>query len=106
MPPQSSGDIMSVGAMTMSGSSSITEPPGLTTNHVPFIEKARRDGQLYIDQPYQLYSGENHEAWRRLYARMAPRWNRYANEHFLEGIHALCLDPVHVPKLVDVNRFL
>jgi len=82
------------------------ESPGLTTNQAPFIEQARRDGQLYIQQPYELYSAENHEAWRRLYARMAPRWDRYANEHFLAGIHSLCLDPKQVPKLADVNRFL
>lgn len=37
---------------------------------------------------------------------MTPRWERYANEHFLQGIHSLCLDPQRVPKLEDVNRFL
>src|SRR5216683_1920658 len=60
--------------------------PGLTTNEAPFIEQARREGQLYIHQPYELYSEENHEAWRRLYSRLLPRWERYANEHFLAGI--------------------
>ena len=85
---------------------SFVESAGLTTNHAPFIEQARHDGQLYIQQPYELYTGENHVAWRRLFARMGPRWERYANEHFLKGIHSLCLDPVNVPKLEDVNRFL
>jgi len=85
---------------------SVVESAGLTTNHAPFIEQARHDGQLYIQQPYELYTGENHVAWRRLFARMGPRWERYANEHFLKGIHSLCLDPVNVPKLEDVNRFL
>lgn len=80
--------------------------PGLTTNESPFIEQAKHDGQLYITQPNELYSDENHEAWRRLYARMVPRWERYANEHFLAGIRSLCLDPSRVPKLDDVNRFL
>ena len=84
----------------------IVETAGLTTNQAPFIEQARRNGRLYIQQPYNLYSAENHEAWRRLFARMAPRWERYANEHFLAGIHSLCLDPTRVPKLEDVNRFL
>src|SRR5580700_1969758 len=84
----------------------VVEAPGLTTNQAPFIEQARRDGRLYIQQPYELYSDENHEAWRRLFARMAPRWERYANQHFLAGIHALCLEPMRVPKLEDVNRFL
>jgi|SRR5579871_328485 len=84
----------------------IVEAPGLTTSQSPFIEQARRDGRLFIQQPYQLYSAENHEAWRRLFSRMAPRWDRYANPHFLAGIHSLCLDPLRIPKLDDVNRFL
>lgn len=79
---------------------------GLTTNEAPFIEQAQRDHRLYISQPYELYSDENHEAWRKLYARMLPRWQRYANEHYLKGIQSLCLDPSRVPKLEDVNRFL
>jgi phenylalanine-4-hydroxylase len=37
---------------------------------------------------------------------MLPRWQRYANPHFLEGIGSLCLDPNRVPRLEDVNRFL
>ncbi len=85
---------------------SVVEPPGLTTNRAPFIEQAQASGEIFIYQPYELYSEENHEAWRRLFARMTPRWERYANRHFLEGIHSLCLDPLHVPKLDDVNKFL
>ena len=80
--------------------------PGLTTSESPFIEQAKLDGQLYIAQPYELYSDENHAAWRRLYSRMLPRWGRYANEHFLEGIARLSLSPDRVPKLEDVNKFL
>jgi phenylalanine-4-hydroxylase len=76
---------------------------GLTT---AFIQEARSHDQLYIHQPYELYSPENHEAWRKLYARMVPRWERYANEFFLQGIESLCLDPNSVPRLEDVNRFL
>ena len=79
---------------------------GLTTNAAPFIEQAKRDGQLYISHPYELYSEENHQAWRKLYARMLPRWERYANEHYLRGIRSLCLDPDHIPRLEDVNGFL
>src|ERR1043165_9800935 len=79
---------------------------GLTTNQAPFIEQARLDGQLYIRQPYELYSEANHEAWRKLFARMIPRWRRYANPHFLRGIDSLCFDPNHVPRLEDVNQFL
>lgn len=79
---------------------------GLTTNQAAFIEDAREKGNLYIHQPYDLYSEENHEAWRKLFARMEPRWQRYANEHFLKGISSLCLDPNRVPRLEDVNEFL
>lgn len=79
---------------------------GLTTCKAPFIEQARAAGTTYIEQPYELYSPENHEAWRRLFARMGGRWQQYANEHFLQGIANLCLDPDRVPRLEDVNRFL
>ena len=80
--------------------------PGLTTTEAPFIEEAKRDGRLYITQPYELYSAQNHEAWRKLYSRMLPRWERYANEHFLQGIGSLCLDAESIPRLDDVNKFL
>ena len=56
--------------------------------------------------PTSLYSEENHEAWNGLYARMLPRWEQYANPHFLAGIRSLCLSPDRVPRLDDVNRFL
>jgi phenylalanine-4-hydroxylase len=79
---------------------------GLTTTNASFIEEARENGQLYIEQPYELYSAENHEAWRRLYSRMTPRWEKYANEHFLRGVQSLCLDPHRTPALEEVNRFL
>jgi len=82
------------------------ERPGLTTTRAPFIEQAVQSGQLYIHQPYELYSDANHDAWRRLYSRMLPRWRQYANPHFLRGIDNLCLDPERVPRLDDVNRFL
>jgi|SRR5579871_3848866 len=83
-----------------------TSQTGLTIAEAPFLERAKRDGQLYIEQPYELYSEENHTAWSKLYARMLPRWERYANEHYLKGIRSLCLDPHCVPRLDDVNRFL
>lgn len=79
---------------------------GLTTTQAPFIEEAQSKGELYIFQPYELYSEENHESWRKLYERMLPRWERYANKHFLKGIENLCLDPNRVPRLDDVNKFL
>ncbi len=79
---------------------------GLTTTKAPFIEQAQARGELYIHQPFELYTEANHEAWRRLYSRMGDRWERYANPRFLEGIQSLRLDPARVPRLEDVNRFL
>ena len=65
--------------------------PGLTTGHAPFIEEARSSGELYIDQAYELYSEENQESWRRLYERIRPRWERYANDHFLQRDSRPCV---------------
>jgi phenylalanine-4-hydroxylase len=79
---------------------------GLTTTRASFIEQAQANGELYIHQPYELYSEANHESWRRLFARMEDRWQRYANPRFLEGLRSLRLDPARVPRLDDVNRFL
>lgn len=62
--------------------------------------------ELFIQQSRASYTEENHETWRRLYARMQPRWLRFANEHFLRGVDSLCFDPDRVPSLDDVNRFL
>jgi phenylalanine-4-hydroxylase len=79
---------------------------GLTTGHAPFVEAARDRGELYIAQAYELYSEENHEAWRRLYSRMQPRWQRYGNPRFLAGLEALELAVDRVPRLSEVNRRL
>jgi phenylalanine-4-hydroxylase len=78
----------------------------LTTGHAPFVEEARTRGELYITQPYELYSQENHEAWQALFSRIRPRWEIYANDHFLKGIEALQLPSDRVPRLSDVNRRL
>src|ERR671926_937984 len=83
-----------------------TDGGGLTTTRAAFIEQAQHEGRLYIHQPYELYSEANHDAWRRLFARMEDRWRRYANQRFLQGIDSLCLDPARVPRLDDVNGFL
>lgn len=83
-----------------------TLPLGLTTTKSPFIEQAQANGELYITQPYELYTEANHEAWRKLFARMQDRWRKYANPHFLKGIDNLSLDPNAVPRLEDVNNFL
>jgi len=79
---------------------------GLTTGHAPFVEEAKNRGELYITQAYDQYSEENHEAWRKLYQRIRPRWEQYANEYFLRGVEALDLPPDRIPRLADINRRL
>src|SRR5690349_18914041 len=79
---------------------------GLTTGNAPFVEEARNRGELYISQPYEEYSEQNQEAWRRLYERIRPRWDRYANDHFLQGISALHLPADRIPQLSDINTRL
>lgn len=80
--------------------------PGLTTTKAPFIEQAREHGKLFIEQPWDLYSEDNQEAWRRLYARIRPRWEKYANPKFLEGVDNLALQSDQIPRLEDINKFL
>ncbi len=78
----------------------------LTTTRSPFIEDAQRHGELFIRQPYELYSPENQDSWRRLYAALAPKWRRYAHPKFLEGIDRLALHPDRIPRLEEINHFL
>jgi phenylalanine-4-hydroxylase len=87
-------------------SAPLTAPPGLTTGSAPFIEAAQARGDLYIEQPYEQYSEANHRTWGRLYARMQPQWERYANTRFLDGLATLSLDAQRVPRLEDVNHFM
>jgi len=79
---------------------------GLTTGNAPFVEEARSHGESFIEQRYELYSPANHEAWRSLCERIRPRWERYANTHFLHGIETLHLPYDRIPRLSDINRFL
>jgi len=61
---------------------------------------------LFIRQAYELYSKADHETWHRLYRRLLPRWDRFANDRFQSGIASLCLPQDRIPRLGDVNRFL
>jgi phenylalanine-4-hydroxylase len=82
------------------------KPEGLTTTKAPFIEKAQAEGQLYIEQPYELYSEENHDTWRRLFQTIRPKWDKYANDRFMQGVEKLMLSPDAIPRLDDINKFL
>lgn len=79
---------------------------GLTTTRAPFVEHAQARGDLFITQPWELYSDENHATWRHLYARMRERWDRYGNHRFIEGLNALSLPADRVPRMEEVNQFL
>ncbi len=79
---------------------------GLTTTQAPFIEAAEKRHELFIHQPYELYSAENHGTWKQLYARMAPRWERYSTDAFQRGIQALCFPAARIPRLTEINQFL
>ncbi len=79
---------------------------GLTTTKAPFIEQAQANGEIYIRQPYELYSEENQQTWRSLYSRILPRWRQCAHPKFLEGVEKLALDPDAIPRLEDINKFL
>ncbi|HWP30142.1 MAG TPA: phenylalanine 4-monooxygenase [Fimbriimonadales bacterium] len=79
---------------------------GLTTTKAPFIEEAKSRNEMFIRQPYELYSEENQEAWRRLYARIKPKWEKYSTPKFLEGVNKLALPPDRIPRLEEINQFL
>jgi phenylalanine-4-hydroxylase len=85
---------------------SLAPGSGLTTTQAAFIERARADGQVYIHQPYELYSPANHDTWKKLFTRMQPRWERYANHRFQAGMDTLRLDHERVPRFEDVNQFM
>lgn len=80
--------------------------PGLTTGNAPFVEEARTRGELYISQAYELYSDDNHEAWRTLYRRIRPRWEQFANPQFLAGIENIHLPSDRIPRLSEINQRL
>ncbi len=86
--------------------SSLPVASGLTTTKAPFIEQAQRNGQLYIQQPYELYSEENQETWRRCYRAIRPKWEKYACSRFMTGVENLMLKPDAIPRLDEINAFL
>ena len=61
---------------------------------------------LYIEQDFRLYTAQEQDTWSRLYSRLLPRWERFANDRFQAGIGSLCLPTNRIPRLDEVNRFL
>jgi phenylalanine-4-hydroxylase len=93
--------------MAMTAAAQVFLPgSGLTTTKAPFIEAARAHGDIYIHQPYELYSLENHATWQRLLSRMQERWQRHANHRYLEGLATLRLQADRIPRFEDINRFM
>lgn len=79
---------------------------GLTTTKAPFIEDALSEGKIFIHQPYELYNEDNQEVWRTLYKSIQPKWEKFSNATFMEGIDSLCLNPDRIPTLEAINQFL
>lgn len=80
---------------------------GLTTGNAAFIEEAKSRNEIFIKQPHDLYSEENHATWHAFYTRMmAERWPQYAHPVFLRGVELLQLDKERIPKLDDINKNL
>lgn len=90
----------------MTGAKAHQAGEGLTTTKAAFIEDARQDGRMFIEQPYELYSEDNQDTWRRLYAQIRPFWEKYSNPKFMDGVENLLLDPDKIPQLADVNEKL
>ena len=80
---------------------------GLTTTEAPFIEQARQEGRLYIEQPYELYSDENHEAFYRF---LLERNGRMYGVHFtLDPVGDVYLTgrlPLSAVSVDDIDRLL
>lgn len=92
--------------MTSVSTDSHNAPIGLTTTKAPFIEAAQSRGETFIHQPYDLYSEENQQTWRRLYSRILPRWEQYAHPKFRQGVDNLALPGDRIPRLDEINQFL
>ena len=58
-----------------------------------------------IDQPYESYTDEEHDRWRRLYARQKQLLPGYAADAFIEGLEALGAEE-RIPRLSDANKVL
>lgn len=61
---------------------------------------------LLIEQDDGRYTESDHVAWKKLYERMAPLWDRHAPRPFLDGLGVLQLERARIPRLEDVNRFM
>ncbi len=59
-----------------------------------------------VEQQWEKYTAENHEAWRILYERRMRSLRETGSELFLHGADAIGLSAQQVPDLRDVNHRL
>lgn len=79
---------------------------GLTTTETPLIEDAVQSGVYFVDQPYEMYSAENHATWRRLYREIEPKWQDLAVAEFLDGVERLAIKEDVIPNVDAINSVL
>ncbi len=61
---------------------------------------------FFMVQHWELYSEENHDTWRRLYARRIDSLREQASNVFLAGFDAMNFEPDQIPKVTQVNDVL
>ncbi len=61
---------------------------------------------FFMEQHWDLYSEENHETWRRLYAKRIHSLREQASNVFLTGFDAFGLPADQIPRLTTVNDVL
>lgn len=79
----------------------------LTTTKAAIIEEAKASGEIYLpNQPYELYSENNQEAWRLLCQRQKQLWREHACADFANGVETLQINAERVPRLEEINDLL
>lgn len=69
---------------------------GSTDNYMSYI----------IDQGWDKYSAEDHSVWKTLYARQKEIVKGRGCKEYLEGIHALDMDPDQIPNFEQASKIL
>jgi len=59
-----------------------------------------------VEQPWDSYAAEDHETWRRLYARQRAVLEHRVVPDLFEGLHALGIGELHIPKMSEIRERL
>ena len=59
-----------------------------------------------VQQPLHLYTEQDHQTWRTLYARQAQLLNGRACDEYLRGLQQLRMSHEHVPNFNELNEIL